>query len=629
MTMDHDLIIDQFSPAGDGDPHLATWYAQGHSDALGDRLLMFDNTSAPSWEILRFRPSLARESAFEAAIRQQVERLVSFQHPAFPMVRPIQELGHDDGLAVVSTFAPGPRLSEAMKKPRSVMFAVRMLRQLAPAIAALQEHGLGVAHGALTAERIVVKAEGGLMIREHMIGPALASLGMSAETLWSDFGLLTPPVQILEPRFDARSDVAQIGLVVLSLMVGRRVGPDDYPAKIDELLDGVASRCDRRSRVLFQPLRYWLQRALQLDEFMFESAREACDALAELRDESERPTDEPGPVAAALPPASESADGAGEGDWHGRPGPRLIASRRADAVDESALPRPLSVLDASSTEDEIVPLATDTGFLARPRVATAVRWAALAVAVLAIGEAAFIARLLYIRAKTPPPAPTAVVIDSPQPGANVLVDDRPAGVTPLRVDVGPQLKSIRVLPSAAPSVDSHVAEATPPIDQKDLTAKALNKTAPAGGAAISPRTGGFRLVAPIEVHVLDGERVLGSSKDGPIVASAGRHEFEFVNSAIGYRERRVVDVKAGQITPVSLSLPNGTLNINAVPWAAVWIDGTAFGETPLGNISIALGEHEIVFRHPQFGERREKTIVRADGAARVSVNLQKPADPKR
>src|SRR5262245_15852307 len=217
--MAHDLIIDQFSPSGDGDNHLATWYAQGHSDALGDRLLMFDNTSAPSWEILRFRPSLARDSRFETAIREQVERLTSFRHPAFPLVRPIQELGHEDGLAVVSTFAPGLRLSEALKKPRSVMFAVRMIRQLVPALAALQEHVPGVAHGALNAERIVVAAEGGLMIREHMIGAALASLGLSANTLWSDFGILTPPTDLPAPPLDCRSDVAQAALVVLSLMV--------------------------------------------------------------------------------------------------------------------------------------------------------------------------------------------------------------------------------------------------------------------------------------------------------------------------------------------------------------------------------------------------------------------------
>jgi PEGA domain-containing protein len=132
-------------------------------------------------------------------------------------------------------------------------------------------------------------------------------------------------------------------------------------------------------------------------------------------------------------------------------------------------------------------------------------------------------------------------------------------------------------------------------------------------------SGGFRVTAPVEVHVLDGERLLGSSVDGPIIAPAGQHEFEFVNSAIGYRVRRVVDVKPGQITAVTVNVPNGTLNINATPWATVWIDGAAYGDTPLGNVSIAPGEHEVVLRHPQFGERREKAIVRADGATRVSV----------
>jgi PEGA domain-containing protein len=55
----------------------------------------------------------------------------------------------------------------------------------------------------------------------------------------------------------------------------------------------------------------------------------------------------------------------------------------------------------------------------------------------------------------------------------------------------------------------------------------------------------------------------------------------------------------------------------------VWIDGTAYGETPLGNLSIVPGEHEIVFRHPQLGERREKIIVRPDTPGRVAVSLQR------
>jgi hypothetical protein len=68
-----------------------------------------------------------------------------------------------------------------------------------------------------------------------------------------------------------------------------------------------------------------------------------------------------------------------------------------------------------------------------------------------------------------------------------------------------------------------------------------------------------------------------------------------VNSATGYRTRQVVEVKAGQIVPFTVPVPNGTLNINAQPWAAVWIDGNSVGETPIGNLSVVPGEHEVVF----------------------------------
>ena len=57
---------------------------------------------------------------FEAAVRRRVEQLLGFHHDSFPLVRPIKRLGHDDGLAVVSTYSSGASLTEALKKPRSV-----------------------------------------------------------------------------------------------------------------------------------------------------------------------------------------------------------------------------------------------------------------------------------------------------------------------------------------------------------------------------------------------------------------------------------------------------------------------------------------------------------------------------
>ena len=170
-------------------------------------------------------------------------------------------------------------------------------------------------------------------------------------------------------------------------------------------------------------------------------------------------------------------------------------------------------------------------------------------------------------------------------------------------------------PVAVASLPLVVATAT--VDPKLPAIRTLPPPSPA------VRTGGVRLSTPIDLTVLDGDRVIGSSVEGPIFAAAGRHEFEFVNPAIGYRTRQVVEVKAGQIVPFTVPVPNGTLNINAQPWAAVWVNGNSVGETPIGNMSVVPGEYEVVFRHPQLGERREKALVRAGAETRVGVNLQK------
>ena len=609
MSIAHDLIIDQLSSTADGTPHLATWYAQGHSDALGDRLLMFDNTSAPSWEILRFKPALARDHRFESGLRERMQQLASFNHPAFPLVRPLKGLGHEDGLAAVSTYSPGLRLTEAMKKPRSAAFAVRLLRQLAPALAALQEHAPGVFHGALDADRIVVTAEGRLTIREHMIGGAIAGLELSADRLWEDFHIVAPASGSITAfgggaaEFGAQTDVVQMALLVLSLMAGHTVGPDEYPGRVERLLEEAGARCARRELFFFQSLRYWIERALQLDEYSFETAREASAALADLRDEPEVPDDFTSQTASALQvPAFSTAVSAVNTD--GDPAaalteqstparPRLVSTIRRDPLD--ALPTEAEPAHQEPPDAEPSDAKSD---IERPRrISRPLIWigaGAAAVGLLALGEAIFIGRLLFVPdAITPPAAPAGVEAAS------------------------------RVMPSAGLTpADTRVPDAPAP-EPTGTSMKAGTAPAPLVGAT-AQRNGGFRLSSPVELHVLDGERVLGSSSDGPIVASAGRHELEFVNGAIGFRTTRVVEIKAGQITSVSMTVPNGTLNLNAVPWASVWIDGNAFGDTPLGNVSIAPGEHVIVFRHPQLGERREKTIVRTDRPTRVTVNLQQP-----
>jgi len=64
------------------------------------------------------------------------------------------------------------------------------------------------------------------------------------------------------------------------------------------------------------------------------------------------------------------------------------------------------------------------------------------------------------------------------------------------------------------------------------------------------------------------------------------------------------------------------MSFNATPWAEVWIDGQQVGETPLGNVSVPAGPHEVLFRHPELGEKRVRTVVTLSEPAKVSVDLR-------
>ena len=93
--------------------------------------------------------------------------------------------------------------------------------------------------------------------------------------------------------------------------------------------------------------------------------------------------------------------------------------------------------------------------------------------------------------------------------------------------------------------------------------------------------------------------------------------------SLGFRFRQSINVKPGQLTSVTIAVPNGRISINAVPWAEVTIDGNPAGQTPLANLTLPIGTHEVVFRHPQFPEQRQTVVVKADGLTRVSATLQR------
>lgn len=152
MSRASNIIVDDDFQPDEARKNVASWYTPGLSDGLGDRLLMFDNTSGSSLELLRFKREFASRPQFEDALRRRVAQLERFTHPAVATVRTVQSLGANDGLALVSNQTIGRRLSEVVREARGHRFALELLRQIVPALAALQDFGEDVSHGIITPE---------------------------------------------------------------------------------------------------------------------------------------------------------------------------------------------------------------------------------------------------------------------------------------------------------------------------------------------------------------------------------------------------------------------------------------------------------------------------------------------
>jgi hypothetical protein len=160
------------------------------------------------------------------------------------------------------------------------------------------------------------------------------------------------------------------------------------------------------------------------------------------------------------------------------------------------------------------------------------------------------------------------------------------------------------------------------IQPRETLSLIVSSTAPPPDAA-AVSAGWISVSSPIGLQLREGGKVIGTSESDRLMLTAGDHDIEFANDALGFTTRRTVRVTAGKTTATKVDPPTGVLNINAQPWAEVWIDGERVGETPIGNLSKRIGTHEVVFKHPDLGERRETVVIAVGKPARIGVDLRK------
>ena len=199
-------------------------------------------------------------------------------------------------------------------------------------------------------------------------------------------------------------------------------------------------------------------------------------------------------------------------------------------------------------------------------------------------------------------------------GAKVLVDGQKRGTSPTTVEgLQPGVHMV--------TVEGQLGPVTQEVTIESGVTAAL--VVPLGAPQNAPVSGWIAVTAPIDVQIFEKGQLLGSSRSEKIMASVGRHDLDISNDPLGYHVTRSITVVPGQVSSMKVDPPKGSLSLNAVPWAEVWIDGERAGETPIGNIQVAIGQHEVIFRHPDLGEQRFTPTVTLSAPARVSADLRR------
>ena len=213
-----------------------------------------------------------------------------------------------------------------------------------------------------------------------------------------------------------------------------------------------------------------------------------------------------------------------------------------------------------------------------------------------------------------------LAVASTPTGAAILLDGQPRGTAPTEIpdiaagehELTLELNGMRVRQPVSVSAGTTTTVAVP------MTGPTATAIPPP-----PPTTGSLVVQVPFEMQVFEGDQLLGVTSSR-LALQPGPHELRVVSETLAFNTSLHAEIVAGKSTRLAVPLPKGVIHLNAAPWAEVWIDGQKVGETPIGNLPITIGPHEIVFKHPELGEQHHAATVTASVPVRLSVDLRKP-----
>ena len=605
-------------------------------DGLGERRRETDLTGKEAVDIWCVNDELAAVPAFESALRDRVSHLAGFRHSYFSHVRGVDRV-NNGLLAVMSDAVPGTRLSDLLlgaeqhDLPFDIRSALCVIRQLVPAVATLHEHGRDIAHGALAPERLVITPRGRLVVVDHAMGSAFEHLRYSHQRYWKDLRVALPRSAGL-PQFDHRVDVTQIGVVALSLMLGRLLKDDEYPGRLPELVGSVWAISTTGDLDPLSPgLRAWLSRALQLDlRTAFTSAVEAgaeldrvlaadSHATAEpanlepflaLYHDRTKPAAPPAPPPVVVPVAARIETPV----VTFAAAPRALRTApRADAVSSTSHPVPVShPAHYADVESRTIQPARRSRSTRGPGIVAA----ALMLVALTAGGMLAARRYVFASTVAAGAGTGTMTVNSNPTGAQVVVDDVPRGVTPATLTLPAGTHKLELRGAGEPRTIAVAVMAGAQMSQyielarsRATTGRVQVRTDPAGALVTVDSVS--RGASPVIVGDLEpGEHeVVVAGDTGSVIQS--------------------VTVEAGMTSSlvVPLGVPDGAslsgwISVSSAVDVQLYEKGRLLGNSQTDRIMVAAGSHQIDLVNETLGYRATRTLQVSPGkVAQVAVKL--------
>lgn len=387
------------------------------TDGLGRRVVATDAATGEPVEQLELSLELVLHTAFATTLAERVTRLASVRHASYVRVRRIDRPSIDR-LVVVSDATSGHRLADLLQASAAagirpdIEAVVALLRQLLPAAALFARHNKENAIGTIAPERLFIVPPARVVIADASFGPAVDHLGLSRADAWQRYRIAAPPSDpvVSTPRGDATA----LGVVALSMLLGRLLTAEEFPGAVPALLGSARERHGDDDHPLSSVFARWLRRALQLDEGGFDSPQAAQIAFEEVLSSNRRYV---------------TGTAALEG-WVRACAPEPVASPVVAAAPTTATIAPPPA-DATVAADEPADLVAPSGASAETRLlGLRPLWAAVVLVVVLL-QAGVIGWYWTRPEQGPAEGQGELVVSSRPVGATVIVDGTERGATPL------------------------------------------------------------------------------------------------------------------------------------------------------------------------------------------------------